>query len=53
MQISKKKTLRKDMPETEQKRKEMILQEYKGKQKTKPLTTADRLDRIEKYLGID
>lgn len=51
MQISKKKTLRKDTPE--QKRKEMILQEYKGKQKTKPLTTADRLDRIEKYLGID
>ena len=32
--------------------KEVILTEYKDKEKVKPLTTAERIDRIERLLGI-
>lgn len=37
----------------EQAKQKAVRAEYKDKQKVKALTTAERIDRIEKMLGVD
>jgi len=39
--------------ETKKTAQEAVKAEYKAKEKGKPLTTAERLDRIEKLLGLN
>jgi hypothetical protein len=53
MQIQTKKTLRKDTAKSaEDKRLEEIKASFEEKEKVKALTTAERIERIEKMLGI-